>query len=309
MIMKGETGRDVLAVQQALIANGYKVKADGVFGGGTQVVLRSFQVHKGLPPSGVIDQATIDCLHAESESPRNAAHRLYTKPTFSDPVLSDIWLHASAMGLAPAFWGRSFAPRILNASSRGIDFIFRLEAGTGTGESKSLHWPKGNSGVTLGPGYDMKERKQADVERDLGAIGVPQSIANAWSHGAGKNVETDIISFIAANKHSLTLTISQQKQLLKIILPNKEDLVRRWVTIDLFQFEYDAPGIRGLQCRRQLRSHRPAYQQRRDGKSHADHRVSNPFGPNNHAGSGQPPQSGNRAIYPRQILLMARQSE
>ncbi len=235
LIIKGAKGREISAVQQALIANGYKIKADGVFGGGTQVALRCFQKHKGLFPSGVIDQATIDCLYAEPESHRSAALRLKTGQ------LSDVWPQAaSAMGLAPVFWGRSYPPRALNVSLNGLDFIFLLEAGTGTGKSERVHFPGGDSGVTLGPGYDMRERKAADVERDLTVIGVDPAIAKTLSNGVKLHGELQVKPFVNAHKHDLTLSTAQQKQLLKIVMPKYEDIVKGLITIDLFQFEYDA---------------------------------------------------------------------
>ena len=233
LIIKGAKGREVKAVQQALIANGYKIKADGVFGGGTQVALRCFQKHKGLFPSGVIDQATIDCLYAEPEYPKSAALQLKTSQ------LSDVWPQgASAMGLAPVFWGRSYSPRMLNVSISGLDFIYGLEALPGT--SEYLHFPGGDNGVTLGPGYDMREREKPEIVRDLTAIGVDPVIAQKLSLGAKKHGLGDADVFVNTHKHLLTLSMSQQKQLLKIVMPKYEDTVKRLITIDLFQFEYDA---------------------------------------------------------------------
>jgi GH24 family phage-related lysozyme (muramidase) len=252
MILKGAKGREVKAVQQALIANGYRIKADGVFGDGTQIALRSFQEHKGLFPSSVIDQETIDCLYAESKPPGDARLRL------KDPQLSlktgqtsllatrnparlsnDIWLHGvSGMALPQAFWGRSFPPGGLSLSIQGFDFIYGLETDK-KGKSKHTHWPGGASGVTLGPGYDMRERAEANVSRDLAAIGVDPSIAQALSKGATKK-EDDARVFAETHKNLLALSTDQQKKLLKINQSHYEAIVKRLIAIDLFQFEYDA---------------------------------------------------------------------
>jgi GH24 family phage-related lysozyme (muramidase) len=144
------------------------------------------------------------------------------------------------MGLAPVFWGRSYSPRMLNVSISGLDFIFQLEAGAGTGKSERIHFPGGDSGVTLGPGYDMRERKVTEVERDLTVIGVDPAIAKTLSNGVKLHGELQVKPFVNAYKHVLKLSMAQQKQLLKIVMPKYEDIVRRLITIDLFQFEYDA---------------------------------------------------------------------
>lgn len=51
--------------------------------------------------------------------------------------------------------------------------------------SRVLHWPGGASGVTLGRGYDMKERTQSQVLQDLLAAGVDTESARRFSGGAG----------------------------------------------------------------------------------------------------------------------------
>ncbi|HEY5664170.1 MAG TPA: peptidoglycan-binding protein [Ilumatobacter sp.] len=59
-LARGATGDAVRSVQQALIAQGVAVPggADGVFGKGTETALKSFQSQRGLPASGVVDEAT-----------------------------------------------------------------------------------------------------------------------------------------------------------------------------------------------------------------------------------------------------------
>lgn len=50
--------------------------------------------------------------------------------------------------------------------------------------SRRLHWPGGASGVTLGRGYDMKQRTSASVYADLVAAGVDHDAAQKFSQGA-----------------------------------------------------------------------------------------------------------------------------
>ena len=49
--------------------------------------------------------------------------------------------------------------------------------------SRKPHVPSSGSGITIGRGYDLKERKQPQVYRDLVGIGIPASIARKFSNG------------------------------------------------------------------------------------------------------------------------------
>jgi len=49
----------------------------------------------------------------------------------------------------------------------------------------NLHWPGGASGVTIGIGYDMKNRDKAEVFNDLTEAGMDDSLAERISCGAG----------------------------------------------------------------------------------------------------------------------------
>lgn len=93
--------------------------------------------------------------------------------------------------------------------------------------------------MTLGPGYDMRDRTPAEIVADLTAIGVDPAIANKLGGGSGLKV-TPAEIFVKAHKYILTLTPHQQMLLLKLITPRYEAIVKRHITIDLFQFEYDA---------------------------------------------------------------------
>jgi hypothetical protein len=51
--------------------------------------------------------------------------------------------------------------------------------------SRHAHWPGGNSGVTIGRGYDMGSRTSAGVYSDLVDAGVPSDVAHQYAGGAG----------------------------------------------------------------------------------------------------------------------------
>ncbi len=65
--------------------------------------------------------------------------------------------------------------------------------------SRVLHWPGGASGVTIGRGYDMKERTQATVLQDLINAGVENAAAQSFSGGAGLS-GVDANNFVTNNK-------------------------------------------------------------------------------------------------------------
>lgn len=125
----------------------------------------------------------------------------------------------------------------LGTSGQGLNFIYGHEALAGV--SNRLHWPRGASGVTLGPGYDMKERTAASVMADMQAIGLQASIAQQISKGAGL-VNQAAAEFAETHKTLVTLSRMQEMQLLRHVVPRYELLVKRLINIDLLQHEFDA---------------------------------------------------------------------
>ncbi len=85
--------------------------------------------------------------------------------------------------------------------------------------SRHLHHPSDSSGVTIGRGYDMKERKAKQVSDDLAAAGVPQTLADKFAKGAGLS-EDDADEFVADNRDKLgNITPEAQKQLFELAYP------------------------------------------------------------------------------------------
>jgi Putative peptidoglycan binding domain/D-alanyl-D-alanine carboxypeptidase len=62
LLMLGDRGPDVLALQQRLNAGGAGVEADGIFGNGTRAAVMAFQGAHGLRPDGVVGQKTREAL-------------------------------------------------------------------------------------------------------------------------------------------------------------------------------------------------------------------------------------------------------
>lgn len=86
--------------------------------------------------------------------------------------------------------------------------------------SRVIHWPGNDlSGVTLGRGYDMGDRSEADVYRDMVASGIPNGQAGKISKGAGLkgNAARD---FVLSNKNDIgEITLEQQESLFALIYP------------------------------------------------------------------------------------------
>ena len=65
-------------------------------------------------------------------------------------------------------------------SRDGFDFILSKE-----GDGPKLYFPGGDSGVTIGHGYDLKKRTRSEVESDLRQAGVGSADAATIAQGVG----------------------------------------------------------------------------------------------------------------------------
>jgi hypothetical protein len=138
-------------------------------------------------------------------------------------------------------------PSELWTSRRGKDFIFRREAANPE-ITKHTHWPGAESGVTLGPGYDMRSRAPEQTITGLMGVGVD------WGHArvlaaAGKPPDGSsrfglryqaAKAFAERHAKDVTLTLAQQRALFEHALPAYEADVRRLVHVPLTQSQFDA---------------------------------------------------------------------
>jgi hypothetical protein len=90
--------------------------------------------------------------------------------------------------------------------------------------SRVIHWPGNDlSGVTLGRGYDMGDRTEANVYGDMVASGIPSEQAAKISKGAGLKGNS-ARDFVLSNKSDIgEITLQQQKSLFAIIYPKYVD--------------------------------------------------------------------------------------
>lgn len=235
-LRKGDRGPEVGQLQEKLIAVGYRLTADAHFWNNTDTSLRAFQRKKGLIPDGIAGPNTLKAL-SNTDKPESAST--------SSPLYNGLMAVLGAPVMQAAVLAKYFMPvsqasrptAQLHISKNGSLFIYTLEAQKNV--SNFLHWPGGASGVTLGPGYDMKERTQTAILSGMLAIGVDNTTARKIAEGAG--LQGAAAREFAKNNHPLVkLTPTQELQLLGNIVPKYEKIVRNALKVDLVQHEFDA---------------------------------------------------------------------
>ncbi len=144
---------------------------------------------------------------------------------------------AGTTAVPPTTTGGASGASTGRLSENGARFIYDHEAQRGV--SDKLHWPGGASGVTLGPGYDMKGRTSAEIVRDLTAVGVNPDTARSISRAAG--LEGSAARNFANNNSGLvTLTPAQETRLQAIAARPFEQVVADNVRVPLTQNQFDA---------------------------------------------------------------------
>lgn len=122
-------------------------------------------------------------------------------------------------------------------SANGAKFLFDHEAQRGV--SNKLHWPGGASGVTLGPGYDLKGRSKESIVNDLTSVGVDRNTASRIAEGAGLTGSA-AKNFAANNKNLVNLSETQETKLLQVTVKSYEKAVNDAVKVPLTQNQFDA---------------------------------------------------------------------
>ncbi|MFC1750236.1 pesticin C-terminus-like muramidase [Pseudomonadota bacterium] len=96
--------------------------------------------------------------------------------------------------------------------------------------SRTPHVPGGWSGVTIGRGYDMKERSTDEIIADLTASGVPNDIAKKFGECSGLMGNNAEEFLIEKNYEELLISPAQQKRLFIIAYQELEGDVKRICT-------------------------------------------------------------------------------
>jgi hypothetical protein len=131
-----------------------------------------------LLPDGVVGPVTWNALGVSNEA------NLLNSFDYIVASLGSIGAQSAAMARYAPITNEAAKPvKQLKTSLKGLRFFYAREAQKD--KSNRLHFPKMGSGVTLGPGYDMKERSETEVVRDLINIKVPAGVAKKVAKGAG----------------------------------------------------------------------------------------------------------------------------
>lgn len=176
-------------------------------------------------------------MHAVPSLPMNPGARSHQHERSEGApagLLDDAWRRATTSPMPP---GEVADVQTMRLSLQGKLFIIRHEGQRGV--SNRLHHPSAGSGVTIGPGYDMKDRSAREVQTDLEAIGVPSDAAAQAAGGAGLSGQA-ATNFVREHRATLDLAPEQEAQLLDHIAPRYETRVKRSVRVPLHQHEFDA---------------------------------------------------------------------
>jgi GH24 family phage-related lysozyme (muramidase) len=269
MLRVGSRGEDVRKLQALLRRYDPQLRPDGVFGPQTERAVRLGQRRNGLyPPDGIAGPMTMGALTGTGAGngyagtaraiPSGTPTRSVAIPGTRSAAFQNAQTAASPVAVGKGDPGPlkaaveparerartgTMPPGVtkpvatMTTSRAGSRFIIAHEAQRGV--SNRLHHPSAGSGVTIGPGYDMKDRTPDQVERDLLAIFVPREAAAAAAKGA--QLSGDAAGrFVRENKTLLNLSATQETDLLGHIIGHYEGMVKRAIKVPLHQYEFDA---------------------------------------------------------------------
>lgn len=245
----GSTGERVVHLQKMLRATGcLYLDVSGHFDYDTEMNVISKQWQFSLPGNGVVDRPFMIALHAAASRlcpglPTPAEHTRTIPHGPIDPFLTSL--------MQRRVRGSEMNPKNMHVSDAGLDLIVYNECSGNYESTAYLHWPRGESGVTLGPGYDMKERPRDSIVDDLMSIGVDADVARAIGDNAQGLKQHEAQAYVWKYGHKdqfghvnanplVRLDEKKQCALVKLYVAGKEDAVRRNISIPLKQCEFDA---------------------------------------------------------------------
>lgn len=236
-VRNGNRGPLIRSLQEQLTAAGFPIQpTTEYFGPITDSAVRHFQRKNKLLADGIVGPNTWHALGLTDNNKPNV------KPINS---LDSLIASLGFLGTSSAV-NACFAPKTidvakpvsqLKTSLKGLQFLYTREAWKD--KSNRLHWPKGGSGVTLGPGYDMKERNETEIIHDMLSIKLDAATAKSIAKGAGlRGAEAE--TFCKTNNNLVILKDKTEFELMKLVVPHYELLVRRKIKIELMPYEFDA---------------------------------------------------------------------
>ncbi len=121
-------------------------------------------------------------------------------------------------GATAAHQSKSNSTTAEKAPSKTMAESFEFEEGAivkeGEGDDLYIHWPKlGDSGVTLGYGYDLGKKKKGEVEADLMQAGLPPEQIQKLLPAVGLTQQA-AGNFVAKNRTAIGPITNEQRDLL-----------------------------------------------------------------------------------------------
>lgn len=247
----GSSGDEVREIQVFVRRYEPALAVNGIFDGKTERAVRLAQRRLGIcPPNGIVDPITFQALEKANGIVPKPGRPTYPRPGPSPGGMvvrsaldvGRLLGHEVAQAMRRAVTGPMPSDEArpvagMSLSEEGSRFIISHESQRNV--SNHLHHPSAGSGVTIGPGYDMKDRSRAEVQRELESIRVPTENAAQAALGAGL-VGSQASRFARDNRDVLDLRLEQESLLLAHIAGSYEAKVKRPIKIRLHQYEFDA---------------------------------------------------------------------
>ena len=137
-----------------------------------------------------------------------------------------------------AFMKSTRTSTVITKPKRGI-ITWEAEGNEGGRfHSRVLHVPSSASGLTIGRGYDMKNRSSAEVRKDLVKAGVDSSKAAVISKAAGKSGKNAEQFIIDKDLLDFEITADTQLKLFEDVYSDYVATVKRISTKDKVQQKY-----------------------------------------------------------------------
>lgn len=210
-----QTGPEVSALQAELVAQGWlpAEEANGQFDAATAGAVSRFQREHGIAATGEADGGTLRLL-ANASVRAAAAQPELVVPTPAEPEARP----------EPVSYATTDDP--FQVAKGQITFDAEGMETRGPFFSRVPHVPGSTSGVTIGRGYDLKERAAAGVRAHLEAVGIRPDWVTAFAGGVGKH-GADAERYVQAHLRGVEITAVQQKALFLVVYDEMERDVRR----------------------------------------------------------------------------------
>ena len=176
-----------------------------------------------VPADGIAGPVTMAALEGKPHAPMD--HRVAALAP------------GAAHRASPHIGGVAGPVASMSLSHDGAAFMCKLE---GMGHATAhLHHPSSGSGVTIGPGFDMKDRTRDEVALELSLAGVSSDLSREAAMGAGLTGSA-ADRFVKDNRSLRNIGDDVQEALFTRVVGHYVARVRSDILVPLHQYEFDA---------------------------------------------------------------------